>query len=77
MGTGMTAAWISRAGHPMSGALVRIDPGRPARKAGTPLGSWTNNFRKPRGLVNFVHPISGKRASEWINMERLTVKEPI
>ena len=70
--TASKVEWTTRSGTPMSGVLVRVDPRRPARKRGVALGSWTNDFYRPRGLVDFVHPISGKRASEWINMDRLT-----
>jgi hypothetical protein len=55
----------------MSGTIVRVESRRPARKRGVALGSWTNDFYRLRALVDFVHPISGKRASEWINIERL------
>jgi len=71
----MNVTWTSRFGAKMSGTIVRVERRRPAKMRGVSLGSWTNDFYRPRALVDFVHPLSGKRASEWINVKRLKIKE--
>jgi hypothetical protein len=54
----------------MNGTVLKVELRRPARKQGVRLGSWTNQFYKPRVLVRFTH-LGGQETSAWINADRL------
>ena len=44
---------------------------RPLRKAGSRLGSWTNDFYKLMSLVSFT-TLEGKHHTQWVLSKRLT-----